>query len=73
MRQGRNRQSGDELPKDEHGIPQRAIDLRLSYRVQASSLEIVLVIRSRALEELAFDQALVCGIDFADAQEPLIR
>src|SRR5688572_93983 len=62
-------QSGDDVPKDERGLPQRSINLRLSYRIRVASLEIVLAITNCALEELDFELALLCGADFADIQE----
>ena len=62
-------QSGDHVPKDERGMPQRSINLRLSYRIRVASLEVVLAVSNRALEELEVEIALVCGADFADIQE----
>jgi glycogen debranching enzyme len=62
-------QSGDDIPKDARGVPQRSINLRLSYRVRVASLDIVLAVSNRALERLAFDLALICGADYADIQE----
>jgi len=62
-------QSGDDVPEDERGIPQRSLNLRLSYRARVASLEIVLAVTNCSLEELGFELALLCGADFADIQE----
>src|SRR5688500_13456177 len=54
-------QSGDEEEQDEHGIPVRALDVRLSYLVRVSSLDITLTIANRARDPVAIDVAFVLG------------
>jgi glycogen debranching enzyme len=62
-------QSGDDEPRDERGIPQRSLDLRVEYHIGVSSLEIAIAVGNRALMPIPVDLALVCGADFADIQE----
>ncbi|HEV2851764.1 MAG TPA: glycogen debranching N-terminal domain-containing protein [Thermoanaerobaculia bacterium] len=66
---GGSGQSGDEIRRDPRGIPYRALDLRLSCRVGAASLEVSLEIANRSREEVAFELAWTLGADFADLQE----
>jgi hypothetical protein len=62
-------QSGDEEGTDAHGIPERSLDLRLSYRVAIAHLDIVLTIANRARCPLSFQLSWELGADFADIQE----
>jgi glycogen debranching enzyme len=66
---GGSGQSGDEIERDEHGIPFRSFDLRLSLQVGAAGLTVSLLLTNRALEALEIDVAWVLGADFADIQE----
>lgn len=62
-------QSGDEEVLDAHGIPERSLDIRLSYDVGIRMLDIVLQIRNSALGPVMFELAWELGADFADIQE----
>ncbi|HXT14182.1 MAG TPA: glycogen debranching N-terminal domain-containing protein [Gemmatimonadaceae bacterium] len=65
-------QSQDETPVDEHGIPQRAIDIRLAYRVGIASLDVEATITNRAPRQtVSFDLRWLVDADFADIQEAL--
>ncbi|MGH7615743.1 MAG: glycogen debranching N-terminal domain-containing protein [Gemmatimonadaceae bacterium] len=41
-------QSQDETPVDDHGLPQRAIDIRLRYRVAVAALDVDAIITNRS-------------------------
>jgi glycogen debranching enzyme len=62
-------QAGDEEGIDRDGIPERSLDIRLSYRVNVSSLEIDLEIANRARQPVTFELAWKLDADFADIQE----
>ena len=62
-------QSGDEETLDDHGIPERSLDIRLTYRVRVAALDIVLLIANRARVPVACELAWELGADFADIQE----
>ena len=62
-------QAGDEEGVDADGLPERSLDLRLTYRVRVASLDIDLTIANRALRPLTFDLAWDVDADFADIQE----
>jgi glycogen debranching enzyme len=62
-------QAGDEEGTDAHGIPERSLDVRLSYRVGITELGIALAIVNRARRPLTCELALNLGADFADIQE----
>jgi glycogen debranching enzyme len=62
-------QAGDEEGVDADGLPERSLDIRLTYRVNVASLEVSVAIVNRALRPLAFDIAWILGADFADIQE----
>ena len=62
-------QSGDEETTDAHGIPERSLDLRLSFHVGVADLTIVLAIANRARRPVDCDVAWDLGADFADIQE----
>jgi glycogen debranching enzyme len=64
-------QAGDEEGIDSQGIPERALDIRLSYHVGIADLEIVLSITNRARRPLSFEVAWNLSADFADIQEAL--
>jgi glycogen debranching enzyme len=66
---GGSGQSGDAVGRDEHGIPYRALDLRLSYRVGPSFLEAWLTVANRSREEVRCDLSWSLDADFADLQE----
>jgi glycogen debranching enzyme len=62
-------QSGDEEVLDGRGLPERSLDLRLSYRMNIASLDIALTIANRARQPLQFEVAWEFDADFADIQE----
>ncbi len=66
---GGSGQAGDDVGRDPHGIPYRALDLLVSYRVGVAALEISLLVANRSREEVACEVAWVLGADFADLQE----
>jgi glycogen debranching enzyme len=59
----------DDIPTDARGIPERSLDLRLSYHVGIAHLEAVLAITNRARRVLGFEVAWTLDADFADIQE----
>jgi glycogen debranching enzyme len=62
-------QAGDEEGVDADGIPERSLDVRLSYVVHVARLDITLAIANRARRPVACELALRLGADFADIQE----
>ena len=62
-------QAGDEEQTNERGIPERALDLRLTYVVRPASLEATLLIANRARRPVAFELAWVHDADYWDIQE----
>jgi glycogen debranching enzyme len=65
-------QSQDETPLDADGVPQRAIDMRLRYRVNVASLDVEVVLTNRtAKHSVSLDLSWIVTADFADIQEAL--
>jgi glycogen debranching enzyme len=62
-------QSGDDEPRDDRGLPQRSLDIRVDYTIETSGLRITLKVVNRAREPLQFTAAWRLGADFADIQE----
>jgi glycogen debranching enzyme len=62
-------QAGDEEGIDAHGLPERSLDLSLTYRVGIERLEVSLAVANRARRRLQFELAWQVGADFADVQE----
>ena len=62
-------QSGDEETLDDHGIPERSLDIRLTYHVGVASLDVVLVVTNSARVPVGCELAWDLGADFADIQE----
>jgi glycogen debranching enzyme len=62
-------QSGDEEGISRDGLPERSLDLLVSFQVAAGRLEIVARVTNRARQRLAFDVRCVLDADFADIQE----
>jgi glycogen debranching enzyme len=54
---------------DPHGVTQRAIDLRLRYRVRLDGLDAELALTNRSAFVVTLDVAWLVGADFADIQE----
>ncbi|MFP5285441.1 MAG: glycogen debranching N-terminal domain-containing protein, partial [Thermoanaerobaculia bacterium] len=66
---GGSGQSGGEVETDARGIPYRALDLRLGYRVRIASLEVSLAIANGSDREVEVLLSWFLGADFADLQE----
>ena len=64
-------QSGDEQKSDARGLPERAIELRLTYRVGIARLDVLLTAVNHARRPVTFDLAWEVDADFADIQEAL--
>jgi glycogen debranching enzyme len=62
-------QSQDDVTTDEHGIPHRALDVDLRYRVRLASLEATLDVTNRSGRTIDVEVAWVLDADFADIQE----
>jgi glycogen debranching enzyme len=62
-------QSGDEEGANARGIPERALDLRLTYRVRVAALDVHLVIVNRARRVVDCDVAWIHDADYMDIQE----
>jgi glycogen debranching enzyme len=62
-------QSGDEETLDDHGIPERSLDIRLAYHVGVAALDIVLLVTNSARASVSCELAWDLGADFADIQE----
>jgi glycogen debranching enzyme len=61
--------SGDEVTCDEHGIPHRALDLRLIYRLEPHRLRATLRLHNRSRARVAPEVAFVVAADYADLLE----
>ena len=62
---------GDEVPRDERGVPNRALDLLARYELSFRGLEVTLRITNRSLADVTVDLAWCLGADFADLMEAL--
>ena len=62
-------QSGDEEILDDHGIPERSLDIRLAYDVGVAALDIVLAVTNSARVPVSCELAWDLSADFADIQE----
>ncbi len=61
--------AGDEEHTNRHGVPERAIDLRLTYRVDLAQLTVRLTMTNRSRRPIEVEVAWVLDADFADIQE----
>jgi glycogen debranching enzyme len=61
--------SDDEVTTDAHGIPHRALDVLVEYRVGVAELTVALRVTNRARRVLTFDVGWTLAADFADVQE----
>jgi hypothetical protein len=66
---GGSGQSGDDEPRNERGLPQRGLNIQLSYRVRIAALEMRALIVNVSKEPLDFELAWHLDADFADIQE----
>jgi len=63
-------QSDDDTPADDHGLPQRAIDIRLRYQVGLVALDADAVVANRSPHKtLTLDLSWILEADFSDIQE----
>jgi hypothetical protein len=54
---------------DAQDLPERSVDIRLSYHVGIARLDAVLAITNRARRPVQFEVAWILAADFADLQE----
>jgi glycogen debranching enzyme len=66
---GGSGQSGDDEPRDGRGLPQRGLNIHVSYQVHVASLEVRASILNSSKEVLEFDVGWRLDADFADIQE----
>jgi len=66
-------QAGDEEGVDASGLPERSLDLRVSFMPALDGLDVALAITNRARKPLTFDVRCVVDADFADIQEAIAR
>jgi glycogen debranching enzyme len=62
-------QAGDEEGVDADGIPERSLDIRLTYGVGVATLQIALAITNHARRSVTCELAWRLACDFADIQE----
>ena len=62
-------QAGDEEHADKFGIPERGVDLVLTYRVHLATLEVTVDIANRTRAPIRCELYCAIGADFADIQE----
>jgi glycogen debranching enzyme len=55
--------------KNRHAVPQRAVDIRVRYRVGVASLEAAVTLANRSRDDVALSLAWKLDADFADIQE----
>ena len=63
--------SGDEEKRDEHGIPERALDITVRYEVQFAMLRATTMITNRSRRDVSVQLSWMLGADFADIEEAL--
>jgi glycogen debranching enzyme len=63
--------SDDVVTTDERGIPHRALDLLLEYRVGVAELAVSLCVTNRSRRNLAFELGWALDADFTDIQESM--
>jgi glycogen debranching enzyme len=61
--------SGAAVTRDAHGIPHRALDIRLSYRVELHRLRARALVTNRSRESVSLDTSWVFAADYADLLE----
>jgi glycogen debranching enzyme len=66
---GGSGQSGDEVPTDRDGIPQRAIAIHLAYTLQLDGLTIAATIANHSAHHAECELGWTVDADFADIQE----
>jgi len=68
-RGGGTGQAGDEETCDRDGVPERAIDIRVTYGVRAGWLDVRAVMANRSRRKLRLAVSWTIGADFTDIQE----
>src|SRR5688500_7268641 len=66
-------QAGDEEGVDATDLPERSLDLRVSFTTALDGLDVALVIANRARTRLSFELRCLVDADFADIQEAIAR
>jgi glycogen debranching enzyme len=66
---GGSGQSGDDVPRNDRGIPQRALIVHLGYEVAHARLRIRASVTNRSLEPVTCEIGVELDADFADIQE----
>jgi hypothetical protein len=66
---GGSGQSGDDVPRDRDGLPQRGIDIRVVYQLTVARLDAAVTLRNSSREALTFEFGCLLAADFADIQE----
>jgi glycogen debranching enzyme len=66
-------QSGDDVRKHASGMAQRALEIRLTYRVTCDALQVRARITNRSAFDVNCELAWILGADFADIQEAQAR
>ena len=61
--------SDDTTWTDAHGVPQRAVDLRLTQRLRYDGVDLLLTLANRSSAVINLRVAWILGADFADVQE----
>jgi glycogen debranching enzyme len=66
---GGSGQAGDEEPRNRTGLPQRGLDITLTYRVMLDRLSATALLGNRTRVPLTFEVSWILEADFADIQE----
>jgi glycogen debranching enzyme len=66
---GGSGQSGDEEQSDDHGVPERALNIDVSYRTRPNRLDVTLDVANHSRETVTIAAAWIADADFADIQE----
>jgi len=66
---GGSGQAGDEEPRNRQGIPQRGIDITVTYRIYLERLSATAVVGNRTKAPLSIELSWILEADFADIQE----
>jgi glycogen debranching enzyme len=66
---GGSGQSGDDAPRDDRGLPQRALAIQVTYQLGFAGLDVIVTTQNCSREALEFELACALDADFADIQE----
>ena len=64
-------QSGDEEGVDAHGIPERSLEIYVSFAARVSGLNVTLTVTNRARRAVSFELGCALDADYADIQEAI--